>query len=144
MISPSCRCQGSAPEFALECLSAGLSERNWCAAGRWTDPAGGWVPSISEVLLTKQKCAGPSHIFLGLRHRNVLDTCVFCEGFFNSIVLQFLCNQTHHNLIQSLLGPKFAVLAHIKFPLICQPQGDLSQHLTASFLPGALKLPVTP
>lgn len=73
-----------------------------------------------------------------------MDTCVFCEGFFNCIVLQFLCNRTHHNLIQSSLGPEFAVLAHIKFPLICQPQRDLSQHLTVSFLSGAMNLWVMP
>lgn len=86
LISPSCQWQGSVPELALECLSAGLSERNLCVAGRWTDAADSQVPSISGVLLAKQE-DGPSPIFLGLRHRNVMDTCVFYEGFFNSIVL---------------------------------------------------------
>lgn len=87
LILPSCWWQGLVPELALECLSAGLLERKWCIAGRWTDPARQLCPKHFWVLLKKQKCVGLSHIFLGLSHRNVKDTCMFCEGFFNSLVL---------------------------------------------------------
>lgn len=72
------------PELALECLSAVLLERNQCIAGSRTDPAGGWVTHISGL---SSKCAVPFHISQDLCHRNVMETCMFCEGIFNSIAL---------------------------------------------------------
>lgn len=118
-------------------LTRWVPESRRLTAGTWTNPAGCWilllgvrciplVPPILKVPLKKEECAVLSHGVWVPCHAEGTDTFVFCKGFFDIIILGFLCNQIQHNLIQSLLGPEFAVFAHTKFPLICKPHWDLN------------------